>query len=189
MKNAIERIEESLAKVSPEEGFELLTEAIVSYGIAMNVIAAKKAQYAPMYQELIEKGMAFLIPSESVRVNLEKLYEPHCEEIIDRLIAEGVDSLDYPTKAEMLGVCISTMRAGQLNRDGSVLAEELIEELFPEDAQALTEAGIPSAMETYIGAAKELRERLRQDMKAKRVVVEKILAQGDKTYGNASTKL
>lgn len=129
--------------------------------IAERVIARKKSEY-PSKVAVIQDTFKYLAGNEHFMGKASRLYEAHCEEIIERVI-NGL-GLSPGTDAEIASVLCDVSQEAPLDSDHAYVYQTMFKKIFGE---VFTE-DVPLINESYAGRSKEIISRLRKKLSRER---------------------
>lgn len=129
--------------------------------IAERVIARKQKEH-PSKVAIISDAFKYLAGNEHFTGKASRLYEAHCEEIIERVIT-GLN-LSPGTDAEIASVLSELSLQAPLNSDHAYVYQTMFKKVFGE---VFTE-DVPLISESYSGRSKEIVSRLRKKLSRER---------------------
>jgi hypothetical protein len=138
-----------LAKIFPPAMANTIKSAFERMRIAELFIARAMNKY-PGRAGVLSQAFGILCPPEILRDKHEKLYEHYCNELLERIAADG--DTTFGTKAEALCVLLEASLKSPLQRDHTALIDTLYEEIFgklPKDTKAEHES-YPGAMDEIL---------------------------------------
>ena len=132
--------------------------------VAEEVIARKKCS-CPKDKDKIHGAFKYLQPSQILNTVVDnKLYEKHCEEIIERVMA-GAD-VNLGTYAEMAAALMHASLAAPLDGDHGFVYATIFKRLFGE--QDFLKDDNYTFHESYAGRADEIISKLQKKLTTKR---------------------